>query len=423
MVQLRTVSSFFHLKRVIIYGLAVLVLLLYAFFGLPWIKGFAIAAATPLVVIGAAWLWRVSRRRILDHKSERQPAQDQEDRQKRGTVTSRSVRVIAEIVFFVITIPISIVLWGFHPIPVILVLLALWELLSYVVVHPVEFANRISFGERVPIGENGILKEGVGRKWPWEQVEYFDHVVKNHQGDVEVITATGTNPNKKGGRGSVVLKFTYQSRPNADVGDAQKRLRYREMDATVIEGGVSDRIESELITIASVTSLDDFLESKEALETIARCVVELVLMPHEDEEFRGEVFKDDHTKDPKKAIAPEERLSFYNKYRGEVRKLRLENATYRKRWSGAEESYGIDIIQFMLTSVLPSDAVKKALESERKAEALVDAIKRFSSAGYSLDEAKRLALASSGLSVVHQIDVSGSGTQPLVVVNPGSQPR
>ena len=333
-------------------------------------------------------------------------------------VVKRAVRIVAEIAFFAIAIPIAIALadtWYEWLVAILLALAAVWELFSYVTVHPVEFANRISFGERVPIQEGGILKEKTSRKLPWEEVEFFDHQVANHQGDVEVVTATGSSSTAPKGRGVVKLKFTYQSRPNANVGDARGRLRFREMSASVVEQGINDRIESELITIAVVTSLDDFLGSKEALEVIARAVVELPIMPHEDRDLLNKL-------GVAYPITADKSLEFYAnpKNKDVIRQDRFNHPDFKNLPSPVEEYFGIDVTQFMLTSVLPSDAVKAALESERRAEALKASMDVFKEDfPDSPEERKRLALAASGISEVTQLDVSGSsGATPIALIQP-----
>ena len=389
-----------------------------------WLSSNSLGIAVVITAIVMALVfWKRSNTLILEDV----PLDDEEGMKKKGRPEKKSRWkwragvLIFKILFFALAIPLG---FAFGPpwLGFVLVFAALWTAMSTVVTHPVEFANRISAGERVPIDEGGILKEGTDTngKMPWEQVEYFDHTLKNYQGSVTLITDTGNGEKdeetkKVGpqGRGELNLEFTYQARTNAEVGDAQGRLRWREMDQSIIKVGVEDAIEGELVSEASRVSLDKALGHKEELELMARAVVELETMPDRDKDF----FKKYNIQGEFPVAG--KRLDFYRKHIENL-KVWFKDSRNRRMTSINEDMYGLDVVRFILTKVLPSKEVTRAMEYPRMAEALGAAEDVFlAKPEYKgkPEAAARMALLAAGL--IRGVDIASKGGGVIPIVTSG----
>ena len=227
-----------------------------------------------------------------------------------------------------------------------------------VIIQPVQFGVVTRFGMRL----KGYLSEGGPYPIiPWiDSVEYIDYKIDTDS--VDVIVTTGgkkTATDKKLGKATITIKGNLRKRPSPDVPNSKGTVLFLEVNFETITEGLKGSIASALGEVAGVSSVDDFIENRAALDLLINCTLRLSEPPHLKLEWQ-----------------PEDRLRKYAEHADNIEEL---VANEKGATSAVEKEYGIEVVAWDLIDVAFSDNVKQAIEKQRIAEGTADAAEELNS--------------------------------------------
>lgn len=271
-----------------------------------------------------------------------------------------------------------IVLWG---VVIFLILRLVWLLIVRAApqVPPAHFGVVKSiFGGRAGrvIHESKNITDAIKKKnLIWPILESVD--VVSYGLDAKEINTSFVSRD----RISILNNGSLNWRPNWRITDRQGRIRFVEMQESVIVDGIADAIKSELGKIAGVKEFGVFVEEREALEALINSLLKLDTPPHLDPGVLRSVddryvvglnateIGDLKGSLPASSPPPKQWLEFYGKFSHLVRAALEEVGNDPERTSPIENRYGIEIIAFVLSEVDFDKETKDALQAQKRAEA------------------------------------------------------